>query len=178
MLGQQILHKLRRTRCCAVVVVLPVAWRPLFWSLVAYCVVQTQQNLYTNTPYLPLITFRICCLTRSSELAMQNTVLIEENCEQNFCLASNLANFLRPLGKRRFPSRWLCLCFWIVAIDPWLLPAIMFHKRPASDSAHWSKAVSANKRFSICSAVSSCHAQIVGRNCMAQTCYFGHFSDR
>jgi hypothetical protein len=51
------------------------------------------------------------------------------------------------LGIRRFPSRWLCLCFWIVAVDPCLSP-VMFHKKPTPDSSHWSKAVSANKRVS------------------------------
>jgi hypothetical protein len=44
-LGQQILHKLRRTQCYAVVVDLPVAWRPLYRSLAAYCVAETRQNL-------------------------------------------------------------------------------------------------------------------------------------
>jgi len=108
-----------------------------------------------NNINLLLVIFLIYCLTHLSELATQNTVLIEEHCEQNFCLAANLASFLRPSGRRRFPSRWLCLYFWIVATDPCLSP-LMFHKTPASDSSHWSNAVSANKRFSICSVVSTC----------------------
>jgi hypothetical protein len=34
-----------------------------------------------------------------------NTILIEENCEQRFCVAWSFASFLRSLGRKGFPNR-------------------------------------------------------------------------
>ena len=159
MFGQQILHKLRRTRCCAALV------DDYFSGSLRRTASQRHLKLVNNTPYL-MLTFLVCCVTRFSELATQNNVLIEEHCEQNFCLASNLANFLRPLGRRRFPSLWFCLCFWIVATDSCLSP-VMFHKKPASDSSHCVCEQAILHLFSCQHSWvelrhRSCHAQILG----------------
>ena len=94
------LQKLSRVRCWVVILDFPNPWRPVFWSFAMYCFVETPQSFW--------IIFLHICVILWRELMMHNTVLIEENCEQPFCLDSNLASLstdVRPSLKQRNHSK-------------------------------------------------------------------------
>jgi hypothetical protein len=64
-----------------------------------------------NNIHLLLMTFLIYCLTHLSELATQNTVLIQEHCAQNFCLCCKLGELTSAVGKNEISKQMIVPLF-------------------------------------------------------------------
>ena len=151
---------------------------------VACCVLRTGDatELVNNTPYLLLITFLIYCVTRLSELATQDTVLWAK-----LLSCSELGELSSAVGKNEIskPMTW-----------PFFLDRSHRSKFVASDNVSQKACIGfcALKQDGVCEQAilhmfgcqhlrvelrhGSCLAQILAHNCMAQTRFFGHFSDR